>query len=82
MLQQLGYNGRPSDTPEDKQKRAVLFEGLGNDANDPEVIQQARTMVQQYMKDPSSVDPTLAGAVIAVAARHGDAELYNQFKAQ
>ena len=29
MLQQLGYNGRPNDTPEEKQKRAVLFEGLG-----------------------------------------------------
>jgi aminopeptidase N/puromycin-sensitive aminopeptidase len=82
VLQQLGYTGRPTDTPEDKQKRAILFEGLGNDANDPEVIQQARTMVQEYMKDPSSVDPTLAGAVIAVAARHGDAALYSQFKAQ
>ena len=82
VLQQLGYSGRANDTPEDKQKRAILFEGLGNDANDPEVIRQARTMVQEYMKDSSSIDPTLAGAVIAVAARHGDAELYSQFKAQ
>ncbi len=82
LLQQLGYNGRPSDTPAQKQKRAILFEDLGNMANDPQVIQQARTMVQEYMKDPRSVDATLAPAVIAVAARHGDAELYNQFKAQ
>ena len=81
VLQQLGYNARPSDTPEDKQKRAILFEGLGNDANDPEVIQQARVMVQEYMKNADSVDPTLAGSVIAVAAKHGDAQLYNQFKA-
>ncbi len=82
VLQQLGYTGRPNDTPEEKQKRALLFEGLGNLANDPEVIQQARTMVQQYMKDPNSVDGTLAGAVVAVAARHGDAELYRQFQTQ
>ena len=82
VLQQLGYSGRPSDTPLDKQKRAYLFEGLGNDANDPEVIQQAKVMMQQYIKDPSSVDGTLAHAVIAVAARHGDAALYNQFKEQ
>ena len=81
-LQQLGYTARPDDTPVQKQKRAILFEGLGNDANDPEVIQQARTMVQEYMKDPASIDPTLAGAVVSVAAHHGDAELYNQFKAQ
>jgi aminopeptidase N len=82
VLQQLGYTARPNDTPEDKQKRAYLFEGLGNGANDPEVIQQARDMMQQFIKDPSSVDGTLAHAVIAVAARHGDAALYNQFKEQ
>ncbi len=51
-------------------------------ADDPEVIQQAHTMVQEYMKDPNSVDGTLAPAVVAVAARHGNADLYNQFKAQ
>jgi aminopeptidase N len=50
--------------------------------DDPQVIAQARVMVQDYMKDPSSVDGTLAHAVIAVAARHGDAQLYSQFKEQ
>ena len=82
VLQQLGYNGRPNDTPEQKQKRTLLFEGLGIMGDDPQVIAQARVMVQEYMKDPSSVDGTLAHAVIAVAARHGDAQLYNQFKEQ
>ncbi len=37
-------------------------------------------MIEQYMKDPSSVDGTLAHAVIAVAAHHGDAALYDQFQ--
>jgi len=60
----------------------MLFRILGNIGEDPEVIQQARTLVQQYMKDTTSVDPTLGGAVISVAARHGDAELYQQYKAQ
>ena len=81
VLQGLGYTGRPNDTPGEKQKRALLFEGLGNLADDPEVIQQAHTMIQEYMKDPASIDGTLAGAVVAVAARHGDAELYNQYVA-
>ncbi len=82
VLQQLGYDARPNDTPEDKQKRALLFEGLGNMGEDPQVIQQAQIMVQELMKDPTSVDGTLAPAVVAVAARHGNAELYNQFRAQ
>ena len=82
LLRGLGYTARPSDTPEQRQKRATLFESLGNYGNDPEVIQQARILVQEYMKDPASIDPTLAGAVVSVAAHHGDAQLYNQFKTQ
>jgi aminopeptidase N len=82
MLQQLGYNGRPNDTPEEKQKRALLFEGLGNMADDPEVIQQAQIMVQQYMKEPASLDGTMVRPVLAVAARHGNAQLYADFKSQ
>jgi len=82
MMQQLGYAPRPSDTPEQKEKRAILFRTLGNIGQDPAVIQQASTLVQQYMKEPASVDPTLAGAVVVVAARHGDPRLYEQYKAQ
>jgi len=82
MMQQLGYAGRPSDTPEQKQKRSILFRTLGNIGEDPAVIQQASTLVQQYIKDAASVDPTLAGAVVVVAARHGDAQLYEQYKTQ
>jgi aminopeptidase N len=82
LMQQLGYAARPSDTPEQKEKRSILFHTLGNFAQDPAVIQQASTLVQQYMKDAASVDPTLADAVVSVAARHGDAQLYEQYKAQ
>jgi aminopeptidase N len=82
MMKRLGYAARTGDSPEDKQRRADLFRYLGNIGNDPEVIQQARVMVQQYMQDPASVDPTLAAAVVSVAARHGDAQLYSQYRAQ
>src|SRR5262249_5085041 len=67
--QQLGYTTRPGDTPEQKLKRAVLFESLGTIGEDPEVIQQAQSMVQGYLSDPDSVDGTLADAVVVVAAR-------------
>jgi aminopeptidase N/puromycin-sensitive aminopeptidase len=60
MMQQLGYAANPSDSPTDRQKRAVLFNMLGTIGDDPQVIQQARSLVQDYMKDPHSVDPTLA----------------------
>ncbi|MGA3212679.1 MAG: M1 family metallopeptidase [Terriglobales bacterium] len=82
MMQQLGFAGRPGDESEDKARRATLFQTLGNLGNDPQVIDQARVLVQQYMKDPDSIEGTLAASVVSVAARHGNAELYNQFKAQ
>jgi len=82
LMAQLGYSGRPSDTPSDKQKRAELLYVLGNVADDSQAIQESRTIVQQYMKDPSSVDGTLARSAIHVAARHGDTALYTQYKAQ
>ena len=82
MLQQMGFTAKPNELPTQRQRRAVLFDLLGNMGNDPQVIQQAHTMVQAYMRDPQSVDPTLARSVLAVAARHGDADLYDEFKAQ
>ena len=60
MMQQLGYSARPNEPPTERQRRAVLFNLLGTIGDDPQVIQQARTWCRQYMKDPQSVDPTLA----------------------
>lgn len=82
LMQQLGYAGRPNDTPADKQKRASLMYMLGNVADDPQVIAEAKQIVQKYMKDPTSVDGTLIRAATRVAAIHGDADLYAQYKAQ
>ena len=82
ILQQLGYKGQPSDTPTDRKKRAVLLYGLGAVGNDPEAISQAKAIVQEFMKSPSSVDGSLVEAAVKVAARHGDAALYAQYRAQ
>ncbi len=82
LLQQVGYAAKPDDTPATKQKRAALYTVLGNLGDDPAVVEQARTITQEYMKDPRSVDGTLSRAAIAVAARHGDPQLYAEFKAK
>ncbi len=56
---------------------------LGNIGDDPQVIQQARTMVQAlHAAIRSRWTPRWPARCLAVAARHGDAELYDQFKAQ
>lgn len=81
-MRDLGFEARKDESPEQALLRARVFRSLGNTAEDPEVIAKARELVQGYMKDPASVEPTLADSVITVAAAHGDKALYEQFRAQ
>jgi aminopeptidase N len=78
------YNllGKPQDTdsPMKKELRAELFGYLGDLGNDPEVIAQARTMAESYLKNQTTVDPTLAQVALRVAAIHGDAAFFNQLE--
>ncbi|HUY82080.1 MAG TPA: M1 family metallopeptidase [Acidobacteriaceae bacterium] len=78
------YNllGAPQDTdsPMKKVLRATLFGYLGDLGNDPEVIAQAKTMAEAYLKDQSSVEPTLAHEALTVAAIHGDAAFFDQLQ--
>jgi aminopeptidase N len=68
----------PGDTPNKTELRAHLFEFLGYLAKDPAVLAQARELTAKYMADPSSVEPTLGQTAVSVAARNGDATLYDQ----
>jgi aminopeptidase N len=61
--------------------RATLFELLGDIGADPQIILQARPISQQYLRQPASVDATLAARAIKVAAQHGDAAFFDQLQA-
>ena len=50
---------------------------LGTDGKDDAVITKAREIARKYMADPESVDATLGQTAIAIAARKGDAELFD-----
>ncbi|MGD0737181.1 MAG: M1 family metallopeptidase [Terracidiphilus sp.] len=69
-----------SDTPNTTELRASLFEFLGYYAKDPAVLAQARQIAGQYLSDPSSVDPTLGQTAVFLAARNGDAALFDQLQ--
>jgi aminopeptidase N len=68
--------GSAEESQDKKQMRALLLGVLGN-AGDSAVLAEAKTLAMSYVKDPSSVDPNLAHAALAVAAAHGDAALYD-----
>ncbi len=79
-LKQLGQPSA-SDTPERRELRASLFGLVGQYGNDPAVVEQAKQITTQFLKDPSSVDATLAQPAAVVAAEHGDAQLFDALQA-
>ncbi len=68
----------PDDSPNKQQLRASLFGLLGYIGEDPAVLADANRLANQYLDNPSSVEPTLAQTALAVAAENGDAQLYER----
>lgn len=79
---ELGWQPAPHEDGERRELRANVLFALGVAGDDPEVLARARTLAEQYIRDPRSLDPTLAGAAIHLAALRGDRKLYDEYKAQ
>jgi aminopeptidase N/puromycin-sensitive aminopeptidase len=71
--------GKPAagDSASTLQLRARLFSVLGIDGKDPAILAQARDLARQYLADPASVESSLGQAAVAIAARNGDATLFD-----
>ncbi len=74
--------GPPSDndSANTRELRASLFGVLGFEGKDPQIIAQAREIAQKYLADPSSVEPSLGRTATFLAARNGDAALFDQLE--
>jgi aminopeptidase N/puromycin-sensitive aminopeptidase len=74
--------GPPSDldTPNTRQLRARLFGVLGYFAKDPAVLEQAKEIADKYMADQASIDASLGQTALAIAARNGDADLFDRLQ--
>jgi len=70
-----------ADDPEDVRLiRPALTNWLGGEGRDPEVIAYCQKTAALYVADPSSVDPTIAGAVLGVSAENGDRALFDLYR--
>ena len=70
----------PSDSPNIRELRATIFELLGQYGEDPAVLSQARELTEKYLANPESVEPTLAQTALALAATHGDVQLFDELQ--
>jgi aminopeptidase N len=69
-----------SDAPNTSELRAQLFAVLGYYGKDPAVLAQAHEIAEKYLSDRASVDPTLGQTALAIAARNGDAALFDKLQ--
>jgi aminopeptidase N len=68
------------EAPDKSLLRAALYGLLGNIGADPQIIADARQVAQRYLRNPASVDPTLAATALNVAAQNGDAAFFEQLQ--
>lgn len=78
LAKEIGWVPSANDTDDQKAQRASLLGILGF-SGDPEAVAEARKIAQAYIKDPASVEGTIIGPALSVAAVNGDAALYDQF---
>jgi aminopeptidase N len=76
ILKDVGWESKPGESDEQRTLRARLFNSLGYDARDPEVLALARKIADQVLDNPASVDREMAIGAIALAALNGDEAFY------
>jgi aminopeptidase N len=78
ILKNVGWQAKPGEGDDRRTLRAHLFNALGYDARDPNVLVEARKLADQVLDDPASVDHDLAGSAIKLAALNGDQVFYDK----
>ena len=78
---ELGWNSRPEDSDGDKNLRRRQVNLVASAGEDEELVREAQALTLRWLGDPGSVDPDMAGQVVAVAAAHGDQALFDRMRA-
>ena len=75
-LQALGFSPKEGESQNDAQRRALLIHAMARLARNAATVDEAIEEAARERGDPTSVDPNLAGTFLDVAARNGDAALF------
>jgi hypothetical protein len=60
--------------------RPRLMTWLGYFGHDERVLERGRTLADAYLKDPASIDGSLVGAALRLAALRGDSTRFNTYR--
>jgi alanyl aminopeptidase len=75
-----GFEATPDEDETMSLIRPRLIAWLGDDGRDEKVMAFAKNQAKAYLEDPSSVDPSIAGVAISLAAHEGDQALFDEYK--
>jgi aminopeptidase N/puromycin-sensitive aminopeptidase len=81
MIKDVGWEPQSGESDEQRTLRSRLFNTMGYDARDPQVLAAARKLADKALDDPSSVDRQMAGGAMTLAALNGDQAFYDRLLA-
>lgn len=79
---EIGWKDKADDDPSTRLLRPKLFVLMANHAEDPQFIDQARTLANSWIHDRSGVSADMSEAALGAAAAHGDRALFDQLVAE
>jgi alanyl aminopeptidase len=77
----LGWRTKAGESEDARLLRPALLRVLANQAEDSELIAQAKKLTLAWLDDHKAVDPDMVGVVLTTAARHGDRALFDRMRA-
>ncbi len=78
-LERIGLERRDGEDETVSGLRGELLRWLATRGRDEKVMTFARDRAARYLADPASIEPGIADAVVSLAARTGDAAMYDDF---
>ena len=75
----LGWSAASGESDSLRQRRAALLSILGALAEDADALAGAEARIGPYLADRRALEPNLAGPVVDLAARRGNASLFDSY---
>lgn len=78
---QLGLTPKAGEDDDVRLLRPLVVAIVGGDGEDKAIIAEAKKLALKWVDDKTAISPDLTTTVLTIAARHGDAELYDKLLA-
>jgi len=78
IVKDLGWSPKPGESIDDNELRSAALNALLVAGNDLSVAREARKLVERELAGKSKLDPQLRETLVMLAAREGDAALYER----